>query len=131
MPRYRYIKMTPGEISEALKQTGLSVGQFSRLIGARYNGPNDSTVQKWLDGKQDAPTYLPVLFALQYALMDREWAWPFTLLAETGGTVAVCLLSYHALVQRTQLRRFVSWARNRPCPDYLAPHHSQRVGRRA
>lgn len=64
MPRYRYIKMTPEEISDALQQTGLSVGQFSRLIGARYNGPNDSTVQKWLDGKQDAPTYLPALFAL-------------------------------------------------------------------
>lgn len=64
MPRYRYIKMTPEEISEALQQTGLSVGQFSRLIGARYNGPSDSTVQKWLDGKQDAPTYLPALFAL-------------------------------------------------------------------
>lgn len=64
MRRYRYIKMTPAEISAALERTGLTVGQFSRIIGARYNGPDDSTVQKWLDGKQDAPTYLPALFAL-------------------------------------------------------------------
>lgn len=64
MKRYRYIKMTSAEISAALDRTGLSVGQFSRLIGARYNGPDDSTVQRWLDGRQDAPTYLPALFAL-------------------------------------------------------------------
>lgn len=62
--RYHYRRMTPAEISDALQRTGLSVGKFSRLIGARYNGPDDSTVQKWLDGKQDAPTYLPALFAL-------------------------------------------------------------------
>ena len=64
MRRYQYRKMTPAEISEALQDTGLTVGQFSRIIGARYNGPDDSTVQKWLDGTQDAPTYLPALFAL-------------------------------------------------------------------
>jgi hypothetical protein len=62
--RYKYRKMTPAEISAALDRIDLSVGQFSRLIGARYAGPNDSTVQKWLSGKQDAPTYLPALFAL-------------------------------------------------------------------
>ena len=62
--RYTYRKMMPAEISAALQRTGLSVGQFSRIIGARYNGPDDSTVQKWLDGRQDAPTYLPALFAL-------------------------------------------------------------------
>jgi DNA-binding transcriptional regulator YiaG len=64
MRRYTYRKMQPADISAALESTGLSVGQFSRIIGARYNGPDDSTVQKWLDGKQDAPTYLPALFAL-------------------------------------------------------------------
>lgn len=64
MKRYRYIKMTPEEISVALDRTGLSVGQFSRLIGARYNSPDDSTVRQWLDGERDAPTYLPALFAL-------------------------------------------------------------------
>lgn len=64
MRRYRYRKMTPAEISAALDRTGLTVGQFSRIIGARYNGPDDSTVQKWLDNRQDAPTYLPALFAL-------------------------------------------------------------------
>lgn len=62
--RYQYRRMTPAEISAALDRTGLTVGQFSRIIGARYNGPDDSTVQKWLDNRQDAPTYLPALFAL-------------------------------------------------------------------
>lgn len=65
MPRrYRYRRMTPAEISAALEALGLTVGQFSRIIGARYNGPDDSTVQKWLDGVQDAPTYIPALLAL-------------------------------------------------------------------
>lgn len=64
MRRYTYRKMTPAEISAALDRTSLTVGQFSRIIGARYNGPDDSTVQKWLDNRQDAPTYLPALFAL-------------------------------------------------------------------
>lgn len=64
MRRYVYRRMPPDEISTALDTLGLSVGQFSRLIGARYNGPDDSTVQKWLDGKQEAPAYLPVMLAL-------------------------------------------------------------------
>ena len=64
MRRYHYRRMTPAELSAALDRLGLTVGQFSRIIGARYNGPDDSTVQKWLSGKQEAPAYLPVLLAL-------------------------------------------------------------------
>lgn len=64
MRRYSYRKMTPAEISAALDHVGLSVGQFSRIIGARYVGPKDSTVRDWLTGKKDAPAYLPALFAL-------------------------------------------------------------------
>lgn len=64
MRRYRYIKMPPAEISAALDKTGLTVGQISRIVGARYNGPQDSMFQKWLDGKQDAPTWLPAFFEL-------------------------------------------------------------------
>jgi DNA-binding transcriptional regulator YiaG len=56
--------MPPAEISAALDALDLTVGQFSRMIGARYNGPEDSTVQKWLDGKLDPPTHLPALLAL-------------------------------------------------------------------
>lgn len=62
--RYTYRRMDPGDLSAALDGLGLSVGQFSRLIGARYVGPDDSTVRKWLEGKQDIPAYMPVLIAL-------------------------------------------------------------------
>ena len=62
--RYHYRRMPPDEISAALDALDLTVGQFSRMIGARYNGPEDSTVQKWLDGKLDPPTHLPALLAL-------------------------------------------------------------------
>lgn len=51
--------------------------------------------------------HLPVLFVLQYHLMDLDWAWPIKLLAAIGGTLAVCLLGYQALVRHTPLRRFV------------------------
>lgn len=64
MRRYKYRKMSPEEVSAALDATGLTVGQFSRIIGARYAGPDSSTVQRWLKGTQDPPTYLPALFAL-------------------------------------------------------------------
>lgn len=51
--------------------------------------------------------HLPVIFVLQYQLMDLEWVWSIKLVAALGGTIALCLLSYQALVRRTQLRRFV------------------------
>lgn len=64
MRRYHYRRMSPAEISAELNRLGLTIGQLSRLWGFRYNGPDDSTVQKWLDGRQDPPAYLPALFAL-------------------------------------------------------------------
>ncbi len=51
--------------------------------------------------------HLPVLFVLQYWLMDQDWAWPVKFLLALGGTLAACLLSYQALVRHTPLRRFV------------------------
>lgn len=51
--------------------------------------------------------HLPVLFMLQYHPTDLDWAWPIKLLAAIGGTLAVCVLSYQALVRHTPLRRFV------------------------
>lgn len=51
--------------------------------------------------------HLPVLFVLQYLLMDLAWPWPFKYLAAVAGTLAVCLLGYQALVRHTRLRRFV------------------------
>jgi glucan biosynthesis protein C len=51
--------------------------------------------------------HLPLLFALQFALMDSELAWPLKFAIASGGTLALCLLSYQLLVRHTPLRRFV------------------------
>lgn len=51
--------------------------------------------------------HLPLLFALQYLLMDLELAWPLKFALASSGTLVMCLLSYQLLVRRTPLRRFV------------------------
>lgn len=51
--------------------------------------------------------HLPLLFALQFALMDLAWAWPLKFLVASAVTLAGCLLSYQLLVRHTPLRRFV------------------------
>lgn len=51
--------------------------------------------------------HLPLLFALQYLLMDLEWAWPQKFLFASTATLTGCLLSYQLLVRHTPLRRFV------------------------
>jgi glucan biosynthesis protein C len=51
--------------------------------------------------------HLPLLFVLQYALMDRDWAWPLKFALAVAGTMTLCLLSYQLLVRHTPLRRFV------------------------
>ena len=51
--------------------------------------------------------HLPLLFALQYLLMDMELAWPLKFVMASAGTLAICLLSYQLLVRHTPLRRFV------------------------
>lgn len=51
--------------------------------------------------------HLPLLFALQYLLMDLPLAWPVKFALASAGTLAVCLLSYQLLVRHTPLRRFV------------------------
>lgn len=51
--------------------------------------------------------HLPVLFILQYWLVDQGLAWPVKFLVAFGATLAACLLSYQVLVRYTPLRRFV------------------------
>jgi glucan biosynthesis protein C len=51
--------------------------------------------------------HLPLLFAIQYLLMDQDWAWPLKFALASATTLALCLLSYHALVRHTPLRRWV------------------------
>lgn len=51
--------------------------------------------------------HLPLLFLLQYLLMDLELAWWLKFALASGVTLAACLLSYQVLVRHTPLRRFV------------------------
>jgi glucan biosynthesis protein C len=45
--------------------------------------------------------HLPILFAIQYRLMDLEWWWPVKFAISVAATFAICLLSYHAFVRKT------------------------------
>jgi glucan biosynthesis protein C len=51
--------------------------------------------------------HLPLLFVIQYRLMDLELAWPVKFLLASTATIVLCLLSYQVLVRHTPLRRFV------------------------
>jgi glucan biosynthesis protein C len=51
--------------------------------------------------------HLPLLFVIQYVLMDLELAWPLKFVVASTATLALCLLSYQVLVRHTPLRRFV------------------------
>jgi glucan biosynthesis protein C len=51
--------------------------------------------------------HLPLLFVIQYRLMDLDWAWPLKFAVASMGTLALCLLSYQGLVRHTPLRKFV------------------------
>lgn len=51
--------------------------------------------------------HLPVLFAVQYALMDLGWAWPLKYAVAVGLTLAICIASHALLVRRTPLQRYV------------------------
>lgn len=51
--------------------------------------------------------HLPLLFALQYLLMDLELSWPLKFALAIATTMALCLASYQLLVRHTPLRRFV------------------------
>ncbi|MBK8067147.1 MAG: acyltransferase family protein [Rhodanobacteraceae bacterium] len=51
--------------------------------------------------------HLPLLFAIQYLLMDLSWPWPAKFVCAVAATLALCLSSYELLVRRTALRRWV------------------------
>ncbi len=51
--------------------------------------------------------HLPVLFMIQFPLMDRAWPWPLKLSVSVTLTMLICLLSYEVVVRRTRLRRWV------------------------
>lgn len=51
--------------------------------------------------------HLPLLFLIQYALMDLDWPWPAKFAGAVAATLVLCLTSYELLVRRTALRRWV------------------------
>jgi len=83
------------------------------VVGALWLG------QRWLDRPRPLMRYLahgaywtylwhlPLLFACQYWLMDRDWPWPLKFAAACATTLALCLASYQLLVRHTPLRRYV------------------------
>lgn len=52
-------------------------------------------------------THLPILFALQYVLLDVALAWPWKYLLGVGATLGLCIGSYQVLVRHTRLRPWV------------------------
>lgn len=51
--------------------------------------------------------HLPLLFVLQYALMDFVLVWPLKFAIAAGVTLAICVLSHRWLVHGTPLQRYV------------------------
>lgn len=51
--------------------------------------------------------HLPLLFLIQYRLMDLDWAWPLKFAASVILCLALCLLSYRWLIRPTVLDRLL------------------------
>jgi glucans biosynthesis protein C len=99
------VALLQGYISVWMTLACLAVGQ--RLLHRR---------QPWLQPLAEASywtyvVHLPILFAIQYRLLDVEAPWWAKLLVAVLGTLAVCLLSYALLVRRGPLARLFGSAR--------------------
>ncbi len=51
--------------------------------------------------------HLPVLLAVQYALMDLDWGWQSKIFVAVTTTVALCLSSFHWLTRSALARRWL------------------------
>lgn len=51
--------------------------------------------------------HLPILFAIQYRLLDVDGPWGAKFAASVVTTFGLCLLGYHALVRHTVVGRFL------------------------
>jgi glucan biosynthesis protein C len=67
--------------------------------------------------------HLPVLFVVQYRLMDLDWPWWRKFAVAVAATLAVCLVGYELLVRRTPLARLVGVA-SRARPAAESPAHA-------
>lgn len=66
----------------------------------------------WLDRLGESTywtylTHLPIVFAIQYGLLDVDWPWPLEFAITVAITLLVCLATHEWLVRRTRLRRYV------------------------
>jgi glucans biosynthesis protein C len=94
----------------ALLEAGLSVWLtvLCLLAGQRFlNRPSPAMRCLAQSAYWTYLLHLPLLFALQYLLIDQELVWPLKFALASAGTLALCLLSYQFLVRHTPLRRFV------------------------
>lgn len=57
--RFEYTRMTGDELRADLKAMGMSVPAFARITGSIAD-----RVQQWADGKEDVPTWVPVMTAI-------------------------------------------------------------------
>jgi hypothetical protein len=57
--RFEYVRMTGEEFTADLKAIGMPVTAFARITGSIAD-----RVQKWADGQEDIPTWVPILTAI-------------------------------------------------------------------
>ena len=66
--------------------------------------------------------HLPILFALQYRLLDVALPWPVAFVVSVLGTFVLGLASYEAFVRRTLLGRWLGASRrDPPSPVAVSP----------
>ena len=93
----RPVALLQGYISVWMTLACLALGQ--RLLDRQ---------QRWLQPLAEASywtyvVHLPILFAIQYQLLDVEAPWWAKLIVAVLATLALCLLSYRLLVRRSPL----------------------------
>lgn len=57
--RFEYVRMTGEELTADLKAIGMPVTAFARITGSLAE-----RVQKWANGEEDIPTWVPILTAI-------------------------------------------------------------------
>lgn len=74
--------------------------------------------------------HLPILFAIQYPLLDVDWPWGMKFAVSTLATFAACLLSYHVLIRGTRLGRLLGVQASTAFRTSPQPHPGQSPGAR-
>jgi glucans biosynthesis protein C len=57
--------------------------------------------------------HLPVLFAIQYRLLDVAAGWQVKFIISALSTIAICFVSYHLLVRRTVIGKLLNGSRQK------------------